>query len=149
MRSRFMRFGFIVMILSGIFGTAFAHEHGNGDSLRADPNYFPRQELCPENFFWQTVTNKTPFNVRIFIDGKPFSTEIYALNPGYQAMRCFPEGRHEIKIIAFVYEKMPFSRHGRVEILKAERESFYDSAENNKSAVLRLMEIEENNLNPV
>lgn len=149
MNSKFMQFGFIIMILSGIFGTAFAHEHGNGDSLKADPNYFPRQESCPKDFFWQTVVNKTPFNVRIFIDGKPFSTEIYALNPGYQATRCFPEGKHEIKIIAFVYEKMPFSNHGRIEILKAEREFSYDSAENDKPAALGFMEIEENNLNPI
>jgi len=152
MNSKFMRFGFVIMILSGIFGTAFAHEHGNGDSLKADPGYFPRQELCPQNFFWQTVTNKTLFNVRIFIDEEPFSTEIYALNPNFQATRCFPEGYHEVKIIAFSYEKIPLSKYGKIEILRGEKEFFYDSEVSDKKHDKYLgnpLMIEEKELKPV
>lgn len=148
----FVRLGLALMFVAGIFGASFAHEHENSDSLKkADPHHFPRQESCPKGFFWQTVTNKTPFNVRVFIDGKAFSTEIYALNPNFQATRCFPEGKHEVKIIAFTYEKMPFSRHGRIEVIRAEGEFYYDSSDDykNKYVVSGFIDIEEKNLNTV
>lgn len=144
MSLRLKLLGFTFVFLTGLFGFAFAHEHENSDDFKADPDYFSSRESCPEGFFWQQVVNKTDFHVRVFIDGKSFSTEIYSLSPKtvtneinsltgkpkelyYGAIRCFPEEKHEIKITAFVYRKMPLGMRGVVEILQGEKKFFYDS----------------------
>lgn len=149
MNSGFIRFAFALILTTGVSGTALAHEHGNSDSFKADPNYFSGRESCPKGFFWQKVVNKTKYHVRVFIDGKPFSTEIYSLSPKtiireidpqpqkpkelyHGAVRCFPEGKHEIKIIAFDYRKMPMGLRGVVEVLTGKRAFVYDSASDNQ-----------------
>lgn len=64
-------------------------------------------ESCPDGYGWQKVLNKTSSYLKIWVDGVPFSKEVYEIIPFHSLTRCLPQGTHTVKVLALTHWKIP------------------------------------------
>ncbi|KKU52673.1 MAG: hypothetical protein UX72_C0003G0054 [Parcubacteria group bacterium GW2011_GWA2_47_10] len=144
----------ILFLCIAFVGAPFAYA---ASEMKGEPTFFPSRESCPDGYYWHTVMNSTEHHLRVFVDGKPFSSEIYALAPmmkvenddgtfssvPYGVTRCFPKGGHPIIYQAEDFRSLPIG-HGRVEVItgRAERKT-------KESSDYAVTEIKDGDLTPI